>query len=85
MGAHLLSIILAATLAGYCAAWIAGRAPLVHGALTAWPLAGFLVGALLVQQEQASAWRAFVGLGLGVSGGIAGGWLLKRQMAGNNR
>ena len=70
--AHLIALILAGVIAGYLAARIAGRAYVLHGALTAWPPVVLLQVFLFAGPAQFEWWS--VGeIVLGALSGAAGG------------
>lgn len=74
---RLLALFLAGILAGFVAARIAGRGAILHGAMTAWPLAAILVAsALLVPKD--FEWTSIGEIVLGALCGAVGGWLASR-------
>lgn len=79
LGTHYLALLLAALVAGYGAARIAGRAAMAHGALTAWPRVLLLVISMMIDADTQVALRPVFDIAIAVAAGAAGGWVSDRR------
>ena len=75
-------MFLSSVAVGYLAAWIAGGAELVIGALTAWPVLVPATLAVFFEQSPPDDLRAFLSVSIALASGAAGGWLRPIQRRG---